>query len=225
VIDDQREGGVTHGDGADLVEPLRRMHHHRNRVALGLRPEPVGGAVGEPGPVGVAMKREPHAEHARLLAPARKQVLVLGVLQREAAHHREPFGMFSRRLERVVVAVSFDRGRHQNGAADTGAIHVGEEGFVAIRRILAAVAQQRAVRPVRRPHMHLRVDDQHPVSCSIGMRSRRNVSRASVRRKLCGCRAGEVRARFGSRRASCGTPFGYRPRCFQPVASHYLSPA
>ena len=48
VVDDQRQPGMARGDRADLRQPLGRMHHHRHAVPLGLRPEPVGGAVGEP---------------------------------------------------------------------------------------------------------------------------------------------------------------------------------
>ena len=70
VIDDDPQLGMARGDLADLREPFGRVHHDRNVVPLGLRPEPVGGAVGEPRPVGVAVEGQPHAEHAGLLAPS-----------------------------------------------------------------------------------------------------------------------------------------------------------
>jgi hypothetical protein len=168
VVDDDRKLRMTSGDLADLGQPLRRMHHHRNAVPLRLRPEPVGGAVGEPRPIRVAVKREPHAEHSGLLVPALEQIASLAGIDREAPHHREATGILLRRLQRIVVAVAFDRRRHQDGAIDAGAIHVGQELLIAVGRILPAlaVAQERPVRPIGRPHMHLRVDDPH-ARCSV----------------------------------------------------------
>src|SRR5262249_24188492 len=152
--------GMARGNGADLGEAFRCVHHHRNAVVLGLRPEPVGGAIGEPRPVGVAVEGEPHPEHAGLLAPAREHVLA-GLLERDASHDRETVGIGTYGLECVVVAVGVERGRHQDGAVDAGAVHVADEIFVSVRLALADAAAEAAIRPVGRPHVHLRVDDHH----------------------------------------------------------------
>ena len=163
VVDEEPEARVARGDCADLREPLRRVYHHRNLVALGLRPEPVGGAVGEPRPVGIAVKGQPHAEHAGLLAPAREQIAPFASGQRKAPHDGEAVGMLLRGLQRIVVAVAFDRRRHQDGAVDTGPRHVGEQLLARVGRVLPAlaVAQEHAVGPLGRPYVNLAIDDVH----------------------------------------------------------------
>ena len=151
--------GWPRGDLANLRKPLRRVHHNRDVVAFGLRPEPVGGAVGQPRPVGVAVERQPHAQHAGLVPPALEHVLAGAALERNASHDREAVGIFAHGFERVIVAIGVDRGWHQDGAVDAGAVHVGDQLLIAVGRALGVAGTQRPIQPIRRPHMHLRVDD------------------------------------------------------------------
>ena len=53
------------------VERAGHEHHQGNTVALGRGPQPIRRAVGQQLPVVLVVEREAHAEHARLLLPAR----------------------------------------------------------------------------------------------------------------------------------------------------------
>jgi hypothetical protein len=66
-------------------------------------------------------------EHAGLLAPALEQAEVLAGRERKAAHDGEAAGTALRLRQRIVVAVAFDRRRHQHGTLDAGAFHVGQQ--------------------------------------------------------------------------------------------------
>lgn len=95
-------------DRGDLRQPLRRMHHHRDGVCLRLVPEPVRGAVGEPGPVLVAMESQAHAQHSRLVAPSRKQAAAAAAFKGDASHDGKTARVFAGRFEGVVVAVALE---------------------------------------------------------------------------------------------------------------------
>src|SRR5712691_4637679 len=59
-----------------------------------------------------------------------------------------------------------------DGAVDPSAVHVGKELLVAVGRALFVARAQSPVRPVGRPHMHLRVNDHHPSSIPMLRRPR-----------------------------------------------------
>ena len=48
---------------------IGRVEHDRNAEPLRRRPEPVGGAVLHPDAIPFVVQRQPHAEHALLIAP------------------------------------------------------------------------------------------------------------------------------------------------------------
>src|SRR5215831_8699176 len=94
-----------------------RKKHDCKSSFLGCRPEPIGGAVGEPSARRGRVERQAHAEHARLLLPCRQQRCRFRVLQRNAAHDTEAAGITLGGFERIVVAIVQAR-RHDYDAVD-----------------------------------------------------------------------------------------------------------
>ena len=81
-------------DAVDGGDRAGREDHERHAGALGGRPEPVRGAVGEPRLLQLRVEREPHAEHPGLLRPAVDERAALphevasGPLRADALAHR-----------------------------------------------------------------------------------------------------------------------------------------
>ena len=161
------------GDAIELIEHARHQHHQRDAGALGGRPEPVGGAVGEKVAVVLVVEGVPHAEHPRLLLPVGDPTAAGRVTERQPAHHREPVGMRPRRLQRDVVAIAFPGGRHDDHAPHAGQIHLEQHGLLADRirllRLLRAAGRPRALGRVGGPEVHLRIDDVHARASWVGL--------------------------------------------------------
>jgi hypothetical protein len=113
---------------------------------------------------------EAHAEHARLLLPARNQRAALRLLERDAAHDREAIGIEARSLQRELVAVALPRRRHDDDPAHAGEIHLQEKRLlgdgIGLLGLSRAARRPGTVRGVCRPEMHLRIDDMHAMTHS-----------------------------------------------------------
>ena len=71
--------------------------------------------------------------------------------------------MFLRGGDSEVVAVAFERGRHQDGGGDACLVHHSEEalGGQRLREVRLAARRPRPLGRVRCPDVNLRVDDLH----------------------------------------------------------------
>jgi len=128
----------------------------------GGRPEPVGGAVGEP--TGLqTVESVADAQHAGLILPGAEQVLRFRIVEPQAAHHRKTMRPFLRRLHRVFVAIAFPGRRHDDDAVDTGFVHASQELVVREQprnvRLPDAVGGPGTLGRVRKPDVDLRVHD------------------------------------------------------------------
>ena len=124
-----------------------------------------GGTAGEPGLVHVGVKREPHAEHARLLPPVGDESAALRPVQREAPHHGEPVGVPARGLESEVIPLALPGRRDDHDAAHAGRVHFLQQHVRGdrIRRLplVGSVRGPGTLRGVCVPDVHLRVGDEH----------------------------------------------------------------
>src|SRR4029077_4149106 len=100
--DNERELWVALRDARELRDPAARKKHDRKTSLLGFRPEPVGGAVGEPGERCGRVEHQAYAEHAGLLSPCRQQRRRFWILEPDLAHDGEAVGITPDGFKRVV---------------------------------------------------------------------------------------------------------------------------
>jgi len=123
VIDDQFEARVTRGDLADGRQKHRSSQRHRHPRALGGRPQPVEGSIGEPRlwvPL-VGIKAQP--DHARPLFPMGDEVAPLGVIEIEPAHDAKAVGIFPHCFLGQLVRIRVPQHRVDQRAVDGTLIH------------------------------------------------------------------------------------------------------
>ncbi len=178
VIDDERQIRVALRDWSEPVHVAERQEHDGKPVLLGRRPEPVSGAVGEPGERFGSVERHAHAEHARLILPPRQERSRLRILQRDAAHDREAAGIAPDGFQRIAVYVVEGR-RHEDDAIHAGRVHQRNHALDSERfgQLRSRARVPGVVRTIRFPQVHLRVDD-HALSHGLrGARARAGCQR------------------------------------------------
>jgi hypothetical protein len=108
-----------------------------------------------------------HAANRRLVTPRLDNIARTRRIRIETSHHRKAIGMRARRGNHNVVARTFEYRRDQHRAIDAGRIHFAQQ-IVCSNRLRLVRRRQvwigcrpRPLRRVRRPDMHLRIDNQH----------------------------------------------------------------
>src|SRR5262245_18031096 len=131
---------------------------NRHPSALGGGPQPVDGAIAEPGLLMWLLKREAQTKHPRSLFPAVEQGAALRAIEGKISQDRQAIGMFVGGFNRHLIGVRVPARRMDHGGIDAGRIHLleqiilGEGGDLSMARIRWDAA---------RPDVHLRVNNQH----------------------------------------------------------------
>src|SRR6516164_8233777 len=105
----------------------------------------------------------PHAKHALLVAPVSKLAALLRLIDRKTAHYRKPIGIFLRRFEAVIDAVTFPRRRDEDGVLDADPLHHRAEFLICqrLRKMRLATGHPGAIRRFRPPDVNAGIDDHH----------------------------------------------------------------
>jgi hypothetical protein len=124
VIDDDLELRMALRNAVDVRQRAGHRHHRGKREPLRDRPEPVRGPIRQPRALRRGAKGEAQAEHAGLTLPSVEDRAILGMLDREPAHHREAIGVTARGVDRQLVAIALPRRRHDDHARDARGVHL-----------------------------------------------------------------------------------------------------
>ena len=116
-----------------------------------------------PAAIPFVMQCQPYAKHALLVAPGFKLAALLRLIDRKTAHYRKPIGIFLRRFEAVVDAVTFPRGRNEDSVLDAGPLHHRAEFLICqrLRKMRLATGHPGAIRRFRPPDVNAGIDDHH----------------------------------------------------------------
>ena len=134
--------------------------HHWKAGLFGLRPRMNRRSIGQPS-LGRAEERHPHAKHARLFLPLRKQRRRLRIFQRNASHHGEAVGIALGGFETVIIPVAGPGRRHDYGPINSRLIHQRHE-LLDRKRLWHLRLHAGNPFPVFRlglPQMHLSIDN------------------------------------------------------------------
>ena len=109
------------------------------------------------------MKGEADAQHARLLAPVRDAFARVGCAHVEATHDGELVRMRFDGGNGEIVALPLPARRHDDGAVNTGGLHVIQQMLLRIgqRTVRCMTRRPRPLRGAGGPNVDLRIDDQH----------------------------------------------------------------
>src|SRR5262249_40977216 len=111
------------GDTGDLAKRVRCDHGYWDGSFLGLAPQPVDGAIGEPPPAWIVQERVAQAQHAWLLPPLRNARTPAGLVEWERSHDREPARVVPHRLKRQLRRARIPFGRMNDGGTHAAFVH------------------------------------------------------------------------------------------------------
>src|SRR5437660_1409738 len=151
----------------------RPRRHQRDAAprTLRRRQEPIDGLFRQPRALRWFMEREPQAEYPRALLPRIHGPATLWLVEREAAEDHELVGVLAGRFDAELVRVRIPRRvRSEHGGIDPAGVHFLER---VVLQVGGHLPVPRAGGVARIPEVDLRVDDQHVLSFSRPLASRR----------------------------------------------------